>query len=51
MPELGKYADTVLSAYGVSALFLALLIGASIWRAKKVKAQLEQIEQRIQQDG
>ncbi|SLN15451.1 Heme exporter protein D (CcmD) [Roseovarius albus] len=51
MPELGKYAATVLSAYGVSVVLLLLLVGASIWRAKQVRGQLEQIEQRMKQDG
>lgn len=51
MPELGKYAATVLSAYGVSIVLLLLLVGASLWRAKHVREQLEQVEQRMKQDG
>ena len=51
IPELGKYAATVLSAYGVSVVLLLLLIGASFWRAKQVRTQLNRIEERIKQDG
>lgn len=47
MPELGKYAATVLSAYGVSILLLLALAGLSLWRARRVKAQLAEVEARI----
>lgn len=46
MPELGKYAVTVLSSYGVSLLLLLLLVLASIRRSRKVRADLERIEER-----
>lgn len=45
MPDLGKYAGAVLSAYGISLLLLAGLIGVSLWRARRVKAQLDRAEQ------
>ncbi|WP_417524190.1 heme exporter protein CcmD [Marinovum sp.] len=47
IPELGKYAGAVLSAYGVSFVLLALIIGASVWRARTVRAQLREIEDRL----
>ncbi len=46
IPDLGKYAITVLSAYGAS---LALLIGLVVltWRASaKARARLEEAETR-----
>lgn len=51
MPDLGKYADTVLSAYAVSILLLVGLIVASIVRAKKVKKQLEDVETKVKSNG
>ncbi|CUH81510.1 heme exporter protein CcmD [Tritonibacter multivorans] len=51
MPELGKYADTVLSAYGAS---LTLLIGLVVWtlvRGRRVQSQLKEVEQRRRSDG
>lgn len=50
MPDLGKYAGAVLSAYGVSLVLIFLLVAASIWRARKIKAELERVEAR-QNDG
>ncbi len=46
IPDLGKYQDTVLSAYGISLLLLAAIIGLSIWRARAVKRQLDATEAR-----
>ncbi|WP_238364702.1 heme exporter protein CcmD [Mesobacterium pallidum] len=46
MPDLGKYADTVLSAYAASLVLLIALVWWSIRRAAKVKAELEDIEAR-----
>ena len=51
MPDLGKYAETVLSAYAVSIVLIIALILASIWRAEKVKKQLEAIENKVKSDG
>ena len=41
MPELGKYAVTVLSAYGLSLLFLVGLVAWSYLRWRGVKAELQ----------
>ncbi|MGR3396621.1 heme exporter protein CcmD [Pseudooceanicola nanhaiensis] len=45
MPELGKYAGAVLSAYALT-LLLAALVAVSLWRARRVKAALEKVEAR-----
>lgn len=47
MPDLGKYTDTVLSAYGLTLFLLVALVGLSLWRARRVKAQLAEIEERV----
>jgi heme exporter protein D len=41
MPELGKYADVVLSAYGTSLALIVILVAASVWRARRVARALE----------
>ena len=46
IPDLGKYAVTVLSAYGVSLALLLALIWVSLRRARKVRHALEAVEQR-----
>jgi len=51
MPDLGKYADTVLSAYGASIALLVLLVVVSIWRGRKVRAEMERVEDRINRNG
>tara|TARA_Y100000766_G_scaffold32931_1_gene22848 strand:- start:435 stop:587 length:153 start_codon:yes stop_codon:yes gene_type:complete len=40
--ELGKYALPILSAYAVSFLLLALLIGYFLWRSAQSKMELEE---------
>lgn len=47
IPELGKYAGAVLSAYAVSFVFLGLIVWASVKRARKIRAQLEEVEKRL----
>jgi len=51
MPDLGKYADTVLSAYAVSLLLIAVLVLLSFRRARKMKAQLEEFERKAKRHG
>ena len=46
MPDLGAYAVEVLSAYAVTLLLLAALVGASIWKARRVLRQLREAEAR-----
>ncbi|WP_299929053.1 heme exporter protein CcmD [uncultured Pelagimonas sp.] len=47
MPDLGKYADAVLSSYAVSILLLVVLVAMSIRRSRKMKAYLADIEERV----
>ncbi|MDQ2095282.1 heme exporter protein CcmD [Rhodalgimonas zhirmunskyi] len=51
MPELGKYAEAVLSSYAISLGLIAVLIVASIIRSRRVKAQLEEVETRRKPNG
>ncbi|SLN36618.1 Heme exporter protein D (CcmD) [Roseovarius litorisediminis] len=51
MPDLGKYAETVLSAYAVSIALLIVLVTVSLWRAKRVKKQLEDVEMKAKRNG
>ena len=51
IPDLGKYADTVLSAYTASILLLVALVVFSVIRGRKVRAEMEKVEQRMSRDG
>ncbi|MDH3263772.1 MAG: heme exporter protein CcmD [Paracoccaceae bacterium] len=51
MPDLGKYAAEVLSAYGVSVLLIAVLVGWSFLRAARVRRALEDAEARSRAHG
>lgn len=51
MVDLGKYADTVLSAYAVSLVMLVALVVLSIRRGRKVRADMEKIEARGRKHG
>ncbi|KIC17564.1 heme exporter protein CcmD [Leisingera sp. ANG-Vp] len=51
MPDLGKYADTVLSAYGASLVLLAALVVLTIWRGRKVRREMETLETRMKRNG
>ena len=51
MPDLGKYADAVLSSYAVSLVLLIVLVFFSLRRARKVKDQLEALERKVKSDG
>lgn len=46
MPDLGKYADTVLSAYIVSIVLLVVMVLLSLRASRKARAELEQVEGR-----
>ena len=46
MVDLGQYASAVLSAYGVTIGLIVILVGASIWRARRVVRRLREIEAR-----
>ncbi len=44
MPDLGKYAAEVLSAYAVSLAILGGIVWLSIRRYARVKAEMERME-------
>ncbi len=51
MPELGKYAETVLSAYAASIALIVGLVTVSIIRSAKIKKQLQSIENKVKSNG
>lgn len=51
MPDLGAYAAAVLSAYAVSIALIAALVGLSLLRARRVRAQLEDVERKVRRNG
>ncbi|MDF1668696.1 MAG: heme exporter protein CcmD [Roseovarius sp.] len=51
MPDLGKYADTVLAAYAVSLALILGLVLVSVIRSSRVKKQLEAIDKKVKSDG
>jgi len=46
MPDLGKYADAVLSAYAASIVLILAIIVLSVLRSRRIKAQLAEVEAR-----
>lgn len=46
IPELGRYAPTVLGAYAVTLTLLAGLVGLSLRRAARVRRRLAELEGR-----
>ena len=51
MPDLGKYAGTVLGAYGVGLLLLVALVAMTLWQGARVKRALQDVEARSKSDG
>ncbi len=51
MPDLGKYAETVLSAYAASIVLLVVLIAVSILRGRKIRDEMDRVEKRVSRDG
>ena len=51
MPDLGKYAFEVLSAYGVSLALLALLVLMTLRRGRAARATLNAAEKETKRDG
>lgn len=51
MPDLGKYGETVLSAYAASVLLLVILVGVSLWRGRRVRAEMAKLENRMSRNG
>ena len=44
MPDLGQYAVEVSLAYAVSLTLLFIIVGLTVRRSRRVKAQLEKVE-------
>jgi len=51
MPELGKYAVEVMSAYGVSLLLLGGLIGLTLHRGRAARLALARAEAEAGRNG
>ncbi|MEP2891336.1 heme exporter protein CcmD [Tateyamaria sp.] len=51
MPDLGKYADAVLSAYAVSVLLLVAIVALTLLRGRRVRAQMQEVEERAKRNG
>ncbi|MEI4196667.1 heme exporter protein CcmD [Roseovarius sp. E0-M6] len=51
MPDLGKYALEVLASYVASLALIAVLVGLSLRRARKVRDALNEVEARRRKDG
>lgn len=49
MPDLGKYADIVLWAYGVTLLLIAVLVAVSVWQSTRTRIRLQDIEGRVRE--
>lgn len=47
MMDLGKYAVTVLSAYGATIALLLALVVVTLWRGRKIRRALEAQEARM----
>lgn len=47
MPDLDRYAGTVLGAYGVTLAILALLVAWSVWRAARARRALAEAEAKL----
>jgi heme exporter protein D len=46
MPDLGKYADAVLSAYAGAIALLVVIVVMTLWRGRRVRAQMDRMERR-----
>lgn len=51
MPDLGKYADTVLSAYAASIVLLVLLVVLTLRRGRRIRAEMAAVEKRASGNG
>ena len=46
MPDLGKYAVAVGWSYVATFVLLLAIVALTLWRSRKIKAQLRMIEER-----
>lgn len=51
MPDLGKYATAVLSSYAAAIALLVLLVLITLYRGRKARRDLQQIEDRQVKNG
>lgn len=51
LPDLGKYAGTVLSAYGASIVLLVGLVMMSVLKGRRVRKQMQDVESRGKSNG
>jgi heme exporter protein D len=49
MPELGKYAFAVLSAYAVTIALVAGLVAISLLRGARIKKALSRVEREVRE--
>ena len=50
MPDLGKYATTVLGAYAAALVLLAAVVALTLWQGRQMKRVLEDVEKRAKSD-
>ncbi len=46
IPDLGKYAGTVLGAYGAAIVLVVALVALSLWQSARMKRALAEVEAR-----
>jgi heme exporter protein D len=51
MPDLGKYATEVLSAYAITLALMAVLLLLSVQRGRKARAALRRAEEETARHG
>lgn len=51
MPEMGKYAGTVLGAYAVAVALILGLVALSLWQSARARRALAAREERSRSDG
>lgn len=51
IPDLGKYADAVLSAYGASILLLVGIVALTLIRGRRIRAEMDAVDRQGRADG
>lgn len=51
MPDLGKYAGTVLSGYAVAIILIVALLAVTLWNSARVRRALKAQEDRMDRRG
>ncbi|MFT7058818.1 MAG: heme exporter protein D [Pseudorhodobacter sp.] len=51
MPDLGKYAGTVLTSYAASIALIVALVMLSLWQSAKIRKALREVETRQGKDN